>query len=368
MGDSGISMNDVHRAIAPVENRVNGLETAVSQLSGRLRELEAEMAAIGNAIQAMHRDLVNNLQSDFESVGRKADEQREEVVKQTRRVENAVESGLDATRTVVAVGLAASTAATAVVSLKVDKGTLTAGELEYMRVFHEAREPLKQVAAFSHEIGERFKMSLESVGEERLRNDALFARVTEGLDRKMRLIGEHIFKVYEQDFARAVAAPLAHARLEHHEPALAIDDERMEARAHALNIGLEAAFQEVVEPLMGMQRKLEATLRDQASVQSVALGDFFIPVNVVLKEGAVEWQASRDAAAVLPAVKQLVGDARALPTRSIDQNEFDQIAMSIRAIAQSGKIGADEAELIIQALAREGFRVATDHKHVGKNR
>jgi hypothetical protein len=340
--------------VAPVERQVDRLESQVANLVKRVSHLEEELSAIGNAISRMHSDVVSSLKSGFSSVSQEIDQQRQEVVGQTKRVETAVE-----------IGLAATTAATAIVGKcvdtvgdKVDKGTMTSGELEYLRVFNDARAPLKQIEAFQLEIGERFKKSLESVGEERLRNDALFAKVTENLDRKMRTIGEHIFKIYEQDFAHAVAEPLALTRLECHEPALAIDDERIEARARALNLGLERAFQEVIEPLLEMQRRLEESLKSDVAIDGVEPGDFSIPMNAVLTAEGIKLQHAPEAAALAPIVERTLGDPRTLATRSISQGEYDAIALALRDLAKRGVLGPEDPEVIIAAIARDGFFVA----------
>ncbi|MEN9796345.1 MAG: hypothetical protein RL653_41 [Pseudomonadota bacterium] len=376
-GGGGISASEVYSiarsvaesTVAPVERQVARLESEVSELGSRVRELEAEMGRVASELQDMHRSLTNGLREVASEMGNLQGVARQQLAAQQEAVER-TNLVLGATTA----GFAASTLATTGVANKVDRGTAAAAELEYLRQYNDARAPVMQVKEFSGEIAERFAAAVDGVAMNRALYDDHFTRVTAELEQKMRTVGEHIFRVVEQDFEPAVATRVEVPRMKYHEVALVTDVERARTRGRELESDLGKTFAEVVQPLLSMQAELEQVLADRYALDGAeAGGTVAVPFDVVISGGGTRvacdadvvahagrlaLRESQELAPVREAITARAGDfLGGVPLRTLHPEELEQVVQALHRLAAQGRISQELLPGYEEALRERSLQV-----------
>lgn len=375
MAEGGISAahaEAIARAVvAPVAAKVDHLEYVIERLDSRVSELEAEMGRVANAIEAMNAQLSRGLQEVSNQVATLNGVANEQLAAQNKTIERT-----DLVLGATTAGFAATTIATNSVGGKVERGTVAAAELEYLRQYNDARAPLQQIKEFSGEIVERFSAALESVAMNRMLYDEHFSRIELELDKKMRTVGEHIYRVVEQDFEPAVAKRVAIPRMAYHEAALTADVARTRSRSKELEADLGTTFVETVQPLLSMQADLEATLASRYAIDGAKPGTLALPFDVVcggapawvacgsdltLAEGSLAVQDDPRLAPVVGGLRQNADAlAQSIELRDMDDTEHTQLVEALRSLAASGRIDPALLPGYEEALTERRLRVAKD--------
>jgi len=185
----GISASQV-RAIAESAARSaangvrNELGPRISQVESEINRLRREMSEIANAISRMSSEMQSELKS-IHSVGRK----------QLELGQGQLAAQRDTARTSTEIltanvaGFSSSVLATNKTTDAANRNTSALVEVEYLRLYNEARAPLRFIEEFGREIDERFAKGVEGVHIIRELYDEHFRRILQESDHKVRTIG-----------------------------------------------------------------------------------------------------------------------------------------------------------------------------------
>ncbi len=396
MSDGGVSESRVYSIVrsemAPLTGAVSQLSNAVGNLNNRMNRLEAEMARIENAIHSMANALGNKLEG-LQQATRKGLEANAEHLRlandRLRSVEDTTREGLENNQRSTREGLAIATAATLDVksevnfnTVSVERGTTAQIQMEFLRIHAEGQSAARRIIGFATEVDERFNKSLESVTLNRQLYDKHFASIREEYDNKMRTIGEHIYRIIEEDFDPIVDKPLGVPRVEYQGLALAVDTERVEARSSQLDANLAEIRDQLLSPLIALHADFEADLKSRFGLdRATPVGDeLLIPAAVVVDADAkVEVLAdmtlrkkSNDAMRInlvkrdrLPAISSQLGAsgtaktiASQLAWRPLDGNELQALAGAISELRTEGLLEAEYGEDLLTYLKTCGLRVS----------
>lgn len=357
----GVSQSYVDNAIA---RAVRPLERDIGILDQRLRQLENEMANVEGAVREMHRGLGNELHEL-----KKGNAELIDVQKATKKL--TLEQFVETNKNLGTANLQLGVANTSLVSIHDTSATgfrtLDAGidrmaqalvQTEVIRLLKEAKEPNDRVLTFAEEIEQRFAKTLESVYVVREQYDQLIGVATNEYENKLRVIGEHIFQMYEEDFRQWAEAPLSEASGRVVEMPIELDSVRLEHRRAALEARFDTLGDDVIEPLLTAHRSLEHTLASKFSVQVEGHGEeVALPVSLrVWSSGKVDVlgtvKVTRDeheGLKVSPAgdpsiqeaaMKRVEPVASQLKTTTMGPNELAQLKQTLERLANEGRIDA----------------------------
>lgn len=240
-----------------------------SELSPRIRQVEAEldklrheMSQIANAIQQLSREMSSELKSIHSLNERQlaVGQEQLDAQKSSARTSNEILA------TNVA-GFASSVMATNNTTAAATRNTDALVEVEYLRLYNEARAPLRFIEEFGHEINERFEKAIEGVHVNRELYDEHFRRIFDESDSKLRAIGEHIYRIIEEDFEPTVEQRLHVPRGTYQNLALEVDARRIDERSKLLDADLRELFDEVLAPLLEMHHRFESDLASRFAIK-----------------------------------------------------------------------------------------------------
>lgn len=388
-GGGGISASEAHRiaqqVVAPVQQRVSELHREVSQVSSqvsavdrRVQELEAEMGRVANAIGSLNSDLnrgLNSLQSashnlleSQQSAAARTDQQLTGITEVNRSGFGTLSSDMH------------------VVDGSVKQMAQAMVQMEVVRQLHEVKGPAKKAEKFQEEIDQRFVKAVESVHSVRGQYDAMQFRVAEDLDKKLRHIGSHIYRVLEEDFEVFGEGPLSEPFDSAIALGLEVDLDAISRREAALEATLEAFGEARLEPLLTAQADLEHALASRYTLQEALPETTYVPISLLeahdaqgrvlgvfadarfsRNEDGPGLAMSRDGQAVAERASPLVDGAfEQLPKRPIQPNERREIAAAVQRMASAGAIPADLVSSYISILERAELLVIDQGEVTGR--
>jgi hypothetical protein len=272
----GVSMWQVESAIAakvgPLKSDLHAVERRLHVLDNRLNQMETEMANIEGAVRSMHEGLRGELQSI-----RKGNSELLEVQQQTKKMTLeqfvAANTALTAANVQISqtndnLGVINQTSLDGFRTLDVgiDRMAQALVQTEVIRLLHEAKEPNERVHTFAEEIEERFAKTLENVFLVRSQYDQLLGVAMNEYEAKLKVIGEHIYGMYEDDFRQFAEVPLCDPTGRRVELPISLDELRLEQRHAALESRFDKLGDELMEPILEAHRTLEHSLATRFSV------------------------------------------------------------------------------------------------------
>ena len=290
MSEGGVSygqvVNIVEQHVAPIQREVNQLDRRLDRVDHRLEKLEQEMANIEGAVKDMHRGLAGELE--------RLRDGNKELIRVQESTQHMTLAQFTAAN--VQLGMAnsnlgelnnTSIAGFNTVSAGVDRMAQAIVQTEVIRLLHEAKEPTERVNSFAEEIEQRFAKTIESVYFVRAQHDQLLATAMTEYERKLRVIGEHIYRVYEDDFREWAEVPLSEPSGRIVELAMAMDEQRVAHRTEALEARFETLGDELIEPILSAHRDLEHMLasRFACKVDAAPGEEVAIPLAACLRSG-----------------------------------------------------------------------------------
>ena len=138
-------------------------------------------------------------------------------------------------------------------------------QMEVIRLINEAKGPLARMTGFTQEIDERFLKAVENVHAVRSQYDHLIGTTIVEYDRKLRTIGDHIYRLHDEDFAPTQQALTAAPETSLEFP-MCVDDRRIQERTAALEGSLAETGEEVLEPLLARHRDFEHSMASSFAV------------------------------------------------------------------------------------------------------
>jgi hypothetical protein len=236
-------------------------------------------------------------------------------------------------------------------------------QTEVIRLLYEAKEPTERVKTFANEIEERFAKTVESVFMVRSQYDQLLGTAMNEYDSKLRVIGEHIYRVLEDDFQKAAETPLCTPTGRTVELPLALDEMRLTERRTALEARFDKLGDDLIEPLLEAHRSLEHTLASQFTVPIEASGEeIALPAalrigvgGAVEVLGSVRVACESGASGQRQVTMKPAGEAGA---RAAIASRIEPVAANIKSVA----LTADQRETLkktLERLASEGRIDAT---------
>jgi hypothetical protein len=252
-----IALNVVRAELDPlwheveiIRSKMQNVETSIQRLDNKMQSIEAEMNKISDSIFQMTATLSRQLQTLSDQTDRQV--------------------------AATTAGLALATAATAEVEAGVTRNTTALVEIEFLRLYNDARGPLRVVERFIDEIEERFSKAIESVHLNRELYNEHFGRIESEHTEKVHVIGSHIFDLLESDFREVVEHTLKVPRANFAQLALAVDERRTEARTEQLDSALQKLEDLSLEPLVNAGKSVLSTLQNgwviPASAQMLTAG------------------------------------------------------------------------------------------------
>lgn len=371
MSDGGVSLGQVR---SEIRSHIAPLERDIRVLDQRLDQLERDMANIEGAVREMHR----GLQGELNQL-RTTNNQLLEVQHQTKQItlEQFVAANTQLTHanvqrstTNTSLGVINDTSARGFQTLDVgiDRMAQAIVQTEVIRLLYEAKEPTERVGAFATEIEERFTKTVENVFMVRSQYDQLLTVAANEYDSKLRVIGEHIFGIFEGDFQQAAETPLSVPSGRSVELPLALDELRLSERRAALESRFDKLGDAVIEPVLEAHRRIEHSLATQFLSQVAPTGEeLALPSALrvssdgefeILGSVHVKSEASSDGgtrltlepcgdpglqAAVAARIRPL---ARKLKATELSSNQLERLKESLRALGASGRID----ETLVAAL------------------
>ena len=301
MSEGGASAYEVavlRRQVESLDSTVSGMGRTVSRLESVVNGLENEMANVEQAVREANRTFANGIN---QLVGQQSQshaqlmEAQATTHKMTLQQFVAANTQLDTLKTVSATGFVSVTSGLGTVSSdlhvvdgSVQQMTRAVVQMEVIRLLNEAKGPLQRIQGFGEEIDQRFAKAVENIYFVRSQYDQLGSTAAVEYDRKLHLIGEHIYRIYEQDFRSFAELPLADPPERHVELPLAVDERQLAERSAALDVSLGELGDDVLSPLLTAQRDFEHKIAsDYATAMTTPQGDLAIPAAVrIVDEGS----------------------------------------------------------------------------------
>jgi hypothetical protein len=263
--------------------------------------------------------------------------------------------------------------------------TVAMAQMEVIRIMNDAKGPIDRLKSFTEEIDERFGKALENVYMVRGQYDHLLGTAMSEYGRKLHVIGEHIYAIYEQDFVPQVERPLTSPARAFVELPMSVDERKLEARAEALEGNLLEASHSILDPLLETQRNLEHAMASRyASELATSLGDIAIPIDVRIydegaqrpveviagarmekapptgQEGTSTYFKLGDRSAGARAALEQHGDriARSCALRPISSEERTKLLLALQKLATEGAIDRELLDGYADYLTEFGLEVA----------
>ncbi len=287
-GEGGLSVGQVQSI---VQGMINPLESELNRQARVVSAMEDEMGRVADAMHGMTRELAGRLehihagQTDMVRLQQSTQQitldqfQRANLQLGTLQVESVAGFAR------VSGGLGDVAKDVRVVDGSLQQMSRAIVQMEVIRLLNEAREPVERVRTFSDEIDQRFAKAVENVYFVRSQYDQLLATAMTEYDHKLRLIGEHVYAIYEQDFRQWAEEPLTGDPESGIALPLSVDESRIEARAQALEGSLDELGSSTLEPLLEAHRNFEHTLASNYATKIQGEGDVAVPLIARVYQG-----------------------------------------------------------------------------------
>lgn len=260
----GITYSQVQTLI---NQYIRPLESNISSLDSRLQSMEEEMANVEAAVKDMYRGLDRRF-TELVSL----QESTKEMTKEQLGVANvqlgAANGSLVAIHHVNENGFLSVRSGVDIVSQGVDRMAQAIVQTEVIRLLHEAKEPIERAALFSAEIEQRFTKAVENVHFVHSQYDQLFATAMAEYGKKLRVIGDHIYKIYDEDFKRFAEVPLCESLTPRVELPIQLGDAWVSARTTQLQSRFERLRDNGIAPFVNAHRTIEHTLSSKYAAPS----------------------------------------------------------------------------------------------------
>lgn len=389
MAESGLSAGEVksmiQEAIRPVASKTDSLERSLDRLDSRLRKLEAEMSSIADAISSMSSKVTGKLDQLQETTRSRLEVTNDRLAE----VRKTTEQGLTRNAEVTAAGFTANTAATVKVASdvqtntsSVEKNTGALVQMEVMRIFAEGQLAMRRIASFAKEVDERFGKALESVVLNRNLYNKHFESIYLEYDSKLRTIGEHIYRIMEEDFVPVVEVRQTVPPAAYQELALRVDERLVQSRSEHLEANLAALRRDTLQPLLRMHAEFEQLIQNgfalplssdsgdelavAAAISVDASGEVATTVEGLIKEADGEHVRFRIAPSgrfvelanrlQQPQARQQLVEA--MNWVALDAPQLASLKQEVAQLAKEGLISAPYAAGLAQYLDQFGLRVA----------
>lgn len=360
MSEGGISAGQAQSIANAAASSVRSeLLPKIRSVENQVEKLRAEMSKIAGAIESMTSQLGGKLDKLNSNTKNQVDISRGNA-STNGKILMANAAGF--TANVVANNEIRKS--TDEVNGSVGRNTSALVEMEYLRLYNEARSPMRFVAQFSNEIESRFEKAVENVYLNRELYDEHFGRIFDESENKVRTIGEHIFKVLEEDFIPTVEQRLKIPRSAYQQLAMAVDAKRVQERSRQLDADLATLYEDTLTPLLDMHHEFEMELAAKYAVEAkVSNEDILVPLALTIDAGG---------AADVVVGKRMEGAPDrddGLNYHLVDDDRYDELRAVLKsaesAMAKRVKprdlSGDDETLLLstLERLASEG-RISAD--------
>lgn len=384
MAEGGVSEYRVQAIVAAMT------EPHFARLNNRIDQMEGEMANVEGAVNHLNHSLsarLDRLHDGNEQLVRVQQTTQQITLEQftTANVQlNLLKDESTTGFNRVVGGLGSVSQELDVVDGSVKQMSAAMVQMEVIRILNEAEDPLERAKRFNEEIEQRFAKAVENVYFVRSQYDQLIGTVMGEYSKKLRVIGDHIFAVYEQDFQQWAEVPLTTPPESPFELAMLVEDRKMEARSAALESNLEDLAATKVEPLLAAQRDFEHLLASGFAAPSAStFGDLLVPVDIALEDSddhVRAWSAARVRQAhqaggegvhfdlvsddcARPWIDKIEAGPRAvseaLPTRRLDDQEIGRLIDVLQDQAAQGLIDPELLPGYVEYLEQFGLEVAT---------
>jgi len=387
-GGGGVSEGYVDRQIA---NAVAPLQREINVLERHVQKLENEMANVEGAVREMNVGLRSDLHELKSGNAALLDVQQQtkkitlEQFVTTNAQLGAANLQLVATNSNLGTINDTSLRGFQTLDVGIDRMAQALVQTEVIRLLHEAKEPTERVQAFAEEIEQRFAKTVENVFLVRSQYDQLLGTAMTEYERKLKVIGEHIYQMYEDDFRQWAETPLCEPTGRIVELPLSLDEQRLDSRRAALESRFEKLGDNLIEPLLEAHRTLEHTLATEyASALSAYDDELAIPVALrVNVDGKVEplgrvraefnpRSSPQDRKVTLkptdePGARAATSArvervARQLKTVALGNEQLGHLKQTLERLGREGRIDADLVPGYVEYLDRFGLDVIADQE------
>lgn len=260
-------INSVARDVSGLERKMNEVRQQVRQLDNRLTAVEREMGKVADAISNMGQNLARKLEGV------------EQATTASKRVNEAILASN-------AAGFAATNKATTSIgnqiTTSVDHNTSALVETEYLRLYNEARSPIRKIQRFGREVDDRFTAAVEGVHKNRELYDIHFQQIIDGYREKLGVIGAHIYRVLEQDFEPTIGLHLTIPPSVYRELPEYVDRARVHERERQLDQDLDQLYEHNLLPKLNMADDFERALEERHGLERVpAFQRADVPITLV---------------------------------------------------------------------------------------
>lgn len=223
---------------------------AIAALERRVSNIEAEMAAIAQAINQM----TSILSRDINNVHGAVQTSNKELAAIT------IATGATAVTTKMLQG----TVETEFDESQKLQRTQTSAivQLDSVRTYTDAVSLSNKSVAFTLEVDERFSKAVEGVVLNRILYDKHFGAIKDEYQSKIRTIGSHIYDIWEKDIAPAEEAAKVPAQV-HQELAIEVDLQRLASRSSLLDSDLDLIRRQHLEPLVALDASFEKAVQEK---------------------------------------------------------------------------------------------------------
>lgn len=226
---------------------------AIAALERRVSQIEAEMAAIAQAINQM----TSVLSRDINNVHGAVQTSNKELAAIT------IATGATAVTTKLLQG----TVETEFDESQKLQRTQTSAivQLDSVRTYTDAVSLANKTVAFTLEVDERFSKAVEGVVLNRILYDKHFGAIKDEYQSKVRTIGSHIYEIWEKDIAPSEEAAKVPAQV-HQELAVEVDLQRLASRSSLLDSDLDLIRRQHLEPMVALDAGFEKSVQEQYAI------------------------------------------------------------------------------------------------------
>ncbi len=376
--------NKINNLESKLDSKINSLShdlnSKMHSLEQNLRLLEDEMSRTAEAIEKMSLIVKRNL---------------EEVLHKQEEANYSLDNSLKTSQAILAVNTAGFTdnaiatrqvnSSVNEVDQTVNKNTQAIIEIELLQKSSEAQHPMQFVRNYALEIDERFAKAIERIWLNRNLYDEHFNVLYAEYDKKMRTIGEHIFRIIEEDYSADMVEKLQIPMTAYLQLPEAVDNKRLEERSSQLDYSFEEFYAKDLKPILELHSKFETEMASKYSFEfsDEELNDFIIPTLISIStDGKIDIKIdsriqskkvdseeyrngfnilSSDSFSELEKALEMNTSAivRQLVLHEITEDEIEKLMQSMEKLATKGIINPRLLTGYRQYLKRYGLKI--DH-------
>lgn len=236
-------------------------DSEISSLRSQINRLESEVNGLNNNVRQLEQDMRDLAMSVVNAIDKQTSVISERLGDQTKAILGGVVANtamLELTKRQLSTDFEQT-------RTKLDLQTEADLQIEVGKKIGESVAVLGKITAFKSEIESRFDKSIEGIFLNRQLYNEHFQKIYDEYDNKLRTIGSHIFRIWEEDIALAEEAGSAPPQQMYALP-LEVDLYRVKVRQESLEDSLDLLRLSRLDEILQSTQVLEGALKQRFGI------------------------------------------------------------------------------------------------------